>query len=316
MSQFNVESRFKIVMESLNGAKHVSEVARANNVSRASLHRWIKRYHEGGFEGLRDLSRAPHQVWNKTSRCVEDLVVGVRAEYGMRYGPLRISYLLKRRHDVRIGASTVHSILKRYGLNRRKFTVKTWKRFERGEPNQMWATDIKGGFRIKGVKHRLFPVPILDDHSRYVLSCGLYPNMKSASINQQLVETIQKYGPPKEMLTDNGSQFIPTKDQTSKAEFGKILDSYGVKHRRTGLFKPNTNGKVERFNRTLQDEFIRVGGITSIEDAKKKLDEFIQYYNHERPHMGINGKTPAERYTTKTKPKQTDRKKSKSKPEV
>lgn len=316
MSHFSIEFKFKMVMESLNGAMHVSEVARANNVSRATLHRWIKKYREQGFEGLKDLSKAPHHVWNKTCKSVEDLVVGIRAENGMRYGPLRVSHLLKRRHDVEISASTVHSILKRFGLNRRNFSVKTWKRFERGEPNQMWATDIKGGFRIKWEKKRLYLVPIIDDHSRFVLSCGLYLNMKSENINEQLVNTIKTYGPPREMLTDNGTQFIPTKDQTSKAEFGKILESFGVKHRRTGVLKPNTNGKVERFNRTLQDEFIRAEQITSIEDAHKKLREFIHYYNYERPHQGINGKTPAERYMTKTKSKQDNRKPRKSKVEV
>lgn len=301
MSQYKIEFKFKMVMEIVNGAEHVSEVACRYGVSRASLHRWLRRFKEKGFEGLCDLSRAPHVVHNKTSEFVEGIVVRLRSENGLRYGPLRISFLMRRFHDIVISPSTVYSILKRYGLNRRDFNVKSWKRFEREEPNQMWATDIKGGFHIKGVKGVFYPVPILDDCSRFVLSCGLYRDMKADQINKQLVETIRQYGPPREMLTDNGTQFIPTKNQKSKAEFGKILDSFNVKHRRTGVCKPNTNGKVERFNRTLQDEFIRVVHMEDYEDAKNKLDEYIRYYNNDRPHQGIKGKTPAERYMTNNK---------------
>jgi transposase InsO family protein len=301
MSQYKIELKFKIVVECLDTCEHVCDVARRYGVSRASIHRWIKRFKEKGFEGLRDLSRAPICVRNKTSELVEGLVVRLRSENGLRYGPLRISFLMRRFHDITICPSTVYSILKRYGLNRRDFSVKSWKRFERGQPNQMWATDIKGGFTIKGVKGKFYPVPILDDCSRYVLSCGLYQDMKADQINDQLVETIKQFGPPKEMLTDNGPQFIPTKDQKSKAEFGKILDSYSVKHRRTGVCKPNTNGKVERFNRTLQDEFINVVHMENYEDAKNKLDEFIRFYNFNRPHQGIKGKTPAERFMTNNK---------------
>lgn len=114
-----------------------------------------------------------------------------------------------------------------------------------------------------------YSIKQMPDNGRNQITGHDRPFLVVIALNQQLEDTIKKYGLPMEILTDIGLQFIPMKDQKSKAKFGKILESRDINHRKTGLLKPNMNYKVERFNRTLQDKFIRGGNIESLEEAKK-----------------------------------------------
>ncbi|MCK5641163.1 MAG: transposase family protein, partial [Gammaproteobacteria bacterium] len=141
--------------------------------------------------------------------------------------------------------------------------------------------------------YKVYLVGMIDDHSRYMVGHGLFRQQKSAAVMEVVKGAIGQWGAPRELLSDNGRQFASWRGKT---EFQKTLTRQGIQHVRSAPHHPMTLGKIERFWKTIWTEFLKEAHFASFADARQRLDHWIAYYNHQRPHQGIDGACPADRF--------------------
>ena len=264
----------------------VTEACRRCGVSRKTYYKWKKRFQQEGIDGLKNRSRRPKISPRKTDASTESEIVMTKTQYP-RWGAYRIRNQLLRQ-GVTVTPKTVNTVLKRNGIptlwQKKK---KKYKRFERKHSNSLWQMDIMGEIYIGGVK--VYPISILDDCSRKILVCHLYTRERAKEVVKTLNTAIEQYGSPKQIYTDNGGQFLSKK-------FAKVCLKAGIKHIRTSIAHPQGIGKIERWHRNVQEELLDLHTFNAVDEAQPVLDSYLEYYNHERPHMGINGCTPHVRY--------------------
>jgi hypothetical protein len=164
--------------------------------------------------------------------------------------------------------------------------------FERALPNQLWQSDITY-VDVPWSRKPLYLVAFLDDRSRYVVSFGLHVSQTAEIVLEALADGISKYGRPKEVLTDQGRQYCSWRGVSM---FGKRLKAEGIEHVKARPQHPQTVGKCERFWKTLQDELWARVILRDLEDARERLRHFVAHYNFQRPHQGLEGMTPADRF--------------------
>jgi transposase InsO family protein len=164
--------------------------------------------------------------------------------------------------------------------------------FERATPNQLWQTDLFT-FMLKRQNRRVYLVAFMDDHSRFITGYGLYASQSVTLVLEVVRAAIGVYGPPAEILTDNGSQYITWR---GKSVFTRELEKRGIKQIVASPRRPQTLGKVERFWGTLWRECLETSVFLDLEDARRRIGHFIDYYNFQRPHQAIGGLVPADRF--------------------
>ena len=150
-----------------------------------------------------------------------------------------------------------------------------YKRWERSEPNELWQIDISGSGRLD----------IIDDASRFLIASVPLNRMTADEVIRVVKESFKRFGPPKEILSDRGSQFFSVRGGTSS--FQKLCKAWNVKYIVARPRHPQTIGKVERLHRTIDFESNLLG---------MELDEYVEHYNYVRPHAGIEYATPSEKY--------------------
>jgi transposase InsO family protein len=155
----------------------------------------------------------------------------------------------------------------------------------------MWQIDIFT-FELKRM-YRVYLVGIIDDHSRYIVGHGLFRQQTADAVLEVVRGAIGQWGAPRDILSDNGRQFVAWRGKT---KFQKVLRRQGVQHVRSAPHHPMTLGKIERFWRTIWEEFLSDAVFASFADASQRLSHWIAYYNHQRPHQGIGGACPADRF--------------------
>ncbi len=256
----------------------VREIGKSINVPKTTVHRWIKWNKEGRH--LSDLSRRPrHPRSKKIEQSLIDEICSPRIGY--QWGPSKIrGYLLRKGIDV--PQSTIYRLLKKHDLNhplekpRRRLTYIRW---ERESPNDLWQCDWK---YVRELNKWL--VAFIDDNSRFIVSAQLCDNATAENTIECLLEGIERFGAPKEILTDHGTQFYSAR--RGESAFDKKLKELGITHILSGVGKPTTTGKIERFFGTYSREAYRYN----------TLEYFIHYYNNIRPHQSLDYATPSERY--------------------
>ena len=164
--------------------------------------------------------------------------------------------------------------------------------FERAQPNQLWQTDLFT-FVLKRQNRRVYLVAFLDDHSRFLVGYGLHASQSSALVLEVLRAALTSYGPPQEILTDNGSQYVTWR---GKSVFSRELEKRGIKQIVAAPRRPQTLGKIERFWGTLWRECLASAVFLDLGDAQRRIGLFIDHYNFQRPHQGLNGLVPADRF--------------------
>lgn len=269
-----------------------SALCREFGISRRTGLKWVERYKDG--QPLTDRSRRPHTSPRKTSEDIELLILSVRAD-NPGWGARTIRDVLLAEGHINIPcAKTVNNILNRYGQisadesqKRRPFT-----RFEKEMCNELWQVDFKGEFRMENGQY-CYPLDILDDHSRFAL--GIVPGPSTANVViPTFTRVFQEYGLPNAILSDNGAQFAGFRKGYTQFERWlmdlDILPIHGrIKH-------PQTQGKIERFHRTMKQELLNHTVIADIEDAKTKFAIWRDKYNNIRPHEALGMKRPGEIY--------------------
>ena len=287
-----VEDQRKEFAQAAERCNNFSALCREFGITRHTGYKWVERYDAG--QPLTDRSRRPHTSPSKTPEEVERLILTVRSD-NPGWGAKTIrDVLLKEGHRNIPCAKTVNNILNRYGCisleesqKRQPFT-----RFEKSLCNQMWQADFKGEFRMADNKY-CYPLDIMDDHSRFAIKIA--PHLSTANVVIPVfTEAFREFGLPDSILSDNGAQFAGFRKGYTQFERWlmdlDILPIHGrIKH-------PQTQGKIERFHRTMKKELLDHTQIANIEDAKIKFCIWRDKYNNIRPHEALGMKRPGEVY--------------------
>jgi transposase InsO family protein len=270
--EFRLEAVKKYVEEGYPASLITDEMA----ISGETLHTWTKRYRQYGEAGLRDLRNPPKR--SLLSERVKEKIVELKKS-NPGFGSRRISDVLKRFFLMPASSATVHTTLSKAHLtNPQKKKAKRNpgkpRFFERSTPNQLWQSDICP-FRLGG--QNAYLIGFIDDYSRYITGIGLYRSQTAENVLEVYRSAIGEYGVPKEMLTDNGRQYTNWRGTT---RFEQELKKERVRHIRSRPHHPMTLGKIERFWKTILDEFLFRAQFGSFEEARERIRLWVTYYNH------------------------------------
>lgn len=285
-----MEQREEFVELALNKADSISALCRQYGISRKTGYKWIKRGKLG--QRLADASRCPHRQPSKTAKETEQHIIAVRKAYPAWGGKTIRSVLETAGLQGLPSVKTCNNILKRNGLidpeESKKHTA--CQRFERENCNELWQIDFKGDFLL-GNGVRCFPLDILDDHSRFCIRTE--PKSSATGVKETVLSAFREFGLPNAILSDNGAQFSGFRG--GYTQFERFLMDLDVCPIHGRIMHPQTQGKIERFHRTMKQELLR----DIPKDMDRAREAFAQWrwlYNEVRPHSAIGMKPPASIY--------------------
>ena len=273
-------------------------------ISRACGYKWLSRYEKAGVKGLEERSRRPHHHPQATSAEMEECIVELRQQNPAWGGRKLRRRLLDLGLKAAPSASTITEILRRRGLliAPESGPVGPWQRFEHLAPNDLWQMDFKAPLQTlrSGVCH---PFTALDDHSRFSLQVEPCPNQRLQSVQDALQATFERYGLPRAILCDNGTPWRGADSACAFSALGVWLLRVGVELWHGRPYHPQTQGKEERFHRTLQAEVLdRCTAWLDHEHCRSQFEAFRTRYNLHRPHEALDLAVPASRYQPSTRP--------------
>jgi transposase InsO family protein len=280
---------------------NVSELCRRFGVSRKTAYKWSKLARNSEGIALADRSRRPVSSPAKTAAQVEARVVALRGEHPAWGG----RKLRRRLQDQGVEAvpatSTITGILHRHGLIDSHESAKhsAFERFEHPAPNDLWQMDFKGHFALE--RGRCHALTVLDDHSRYALGLEACGDERTETVRERLTRAFRRYGLPKRMLMDNGSPWGDdgTHPYTPLTVW-LLLHGIAISHGRP--YHPQTQGKDERFHRTLKAEVLARQSFPDLTRCQSAFDDWRQMYNQQRPHEALGLEVPASRYRLSSRP--------------
>jgi len=285
----DIKIRVAVADSSLN----VRAWCRANQVSKSTFYKWKLRYARDGLEGLSERSRRPLSCPAQTAATVEDDIVRLRKELGdggLDVGADTIRWHLQQAGVTVPSAATVWRILVRRGLvtpQPRKRPRSSWRSFERARPNECWQIDATKWELANG---RLVEViDIIDDHSRVVVAARAVPITTDEQAWATFCDGAHRWGLPAEVLSDNGPPF-------TSVLFTTNLHHCQINTINSRPYHPQTCGKIERFHQTLKRWLNHQPRARSLRRLQAQLDEFLEIYNHHRPHRDIGRVTPSSRW--------------------
>ncbi len=276
-------------------------LCRQFGISPTTGYKWLRRFVEGSKEGLVDLPRRPHHSPFRTPAEVEQTVLAARESHPA-WGARKIrAWLLAKGYKWMPSPSTITAILKRHGRIDPAEGPKhrAWQRFERQAPNELWQMDFKGHFPLN--KGRCHPLTVLDDHSRFSLGVEACGDELGETVRGRLTPIFRRYGLPDRMIMDNGSPWGFDHDHPYTPLTVWLLRlGIGVSHGRP--YHPQTQGKDERFHRTMTAEVLQGRNFTDLAHCQKVFDHWRDVYNLERPHEALGLLTPASKYEVSHRP--------------
>ena len=263
-------------------------------LSKHTLYDWKKRFEALGPAGLMD-GKPGREAGSRLPELTRRTILLLK-QSNPTFGCERISDMLARGPGLPASATTVARVLCEEGYELEETPTRPHpdkvRRFERGSSNELWQTDLFT-FVLKRQNRRVHLVGFMDDHSRYIVGYGLHATASTALVIEALRAAITSYGAPKELLCDNGSQYVTWR---GKSAFSKELEQRGIRQIVARPRHPQTLGKIERFWGTLWRECVETMVFVDLEDARQRIGHFIDYYNFHRTHQGIEGLVPADRY--------------------
>jgi len=274
------------------------ELMRRYGISPPTGYKWLSRHAEGGAEALADRSRRPRASPGRTPAEMERRVVGLRREFPA-WGGRKLARVLSNRGVENVpSASTITEILRRHGLlAESKRETHAWKRFEREKPNELWQMDFKGDFEMRNGR-RCYPLTACDDHSRFNVVLEACGDMKTGTVRGHLESAFRRYGLPEAILCDNGSPWSSNWAAGTPTRLEAWLMLLGVRVLHGRPYHPQTQGKEERFHKTLKAELLgRSAGFGDRRDCQEELAKWRGIYNWTRPHESLGMEVPGERYT-------------------
>ena len=276
------------------------ELCRRFGVSWTLAYRLLGRYQAEGEAGLEERSRRPLSSPARTPEAVEAAVLAVRAEHPA-WGGRKIAAVLGRQGLASPAPSTITQILRRHGVELGAFGggEAGFIRFEHAAPNDLWQMDFKGHMAMRS--GRLHPLTVLDDHSRFCVVLAACGDEKTQTVKGHLTGAFERYGLPWRMTMDNGSPWGNGAGDPF-TPLGVWLMEQDVRVGHSRPFHPQTQGKDERFHRTLKAEALAGPPFDGIDQAARHLDRWRTLYNTERPHEALGMLTPIDRYAASPRP--------------
>ena len=314
-ARLTVHGRLELVRRVVEQGRPVAHVVKELNCSRATGYKWLARWRAEGLAGLVDRSSAARSLPRKTSPEMEARVLELRRQ--RKLGPERIGPLLG------MPASTVHAVLRRHGMHRLAWldrpSGQLVRRYELARPGELVHVDVKkvgrirdgGGWRTLGRDDPLHAKArhgarvgfeyvhcAVDDHSRLAYA-EIHPDEKGTTCAGFLIraaEHFRAHGIPRieRVMTDNAFAY------THSRAWQDALDALGAKPRLTRRYRPQTNGKAERFNRTMADEWLYIRHFDSSAERAAMLPDWLHTYNHHRTHTALGGLPPISRVNNAT----------------
>ena len=291
---FTPEQRLLILDAWKRSGLPAGDFAPLVNLSKHTLYGWKNRFEQDGPAGLMERKRgAPGG--SRMSEAAKRAIIMMK-EANPDWGVERIADMLARGPGLGASPQAIGAVLREWGCEVVEQPTKPHRdhvrRFERAKANQLWQSDLFT-FVLKRQNQRVYLVAFLDDHSRYVVSFGLHASQSTALVLEIFRAGIASYGAPEEMLTDNGSQYVTWR---GKSAFASECEKRGIKHIVATPRHPQTLGKTERFWGTLWRELLSTAIFTDLGDARQRIGLFIDHYNFQRTHQGIEGLAPADRF--------------------
>jgi transposase InsO family protein len=288
--------RHEFVLLARQAGANRRALCRRFQISAKTGYKWLRRYERDGAAGLCDRSRRPRQSPRQTAAVVEAAVMAVRAAQPA-WGGRKVRRRLKDLGRAAVpAASTITAIVRRHGgIDPAAAPAhRPLQRFEQARPNALWQMDFKGHFPLT-TGGRCHPLTVLDDHSRFALQLQACGNEQTATVQLALTHCFQRYGLPERLLMDNGPPWGSDAAHPHTPLTAWLLRlGIGVTHGRP--YHPQTQGKAERFHRTLALELLRTRPWRDLAHCQAAFDPWREVYNCQRPHAALELAVPASRY--------------------
>lgn len=301
-----MEQRLELLRLALQPQANISELAKRYGISRKTCYKWIKRFQQDQ-QDLSNHSCRPLSSPMQTPAAIEEKIIAYRKAHPY-WGARKIRALLHREQLDRVPAqSTINAILLRHQLiDPEKSQQHTPpQRFCYEQPNILWQMDFKGQFPLLD-RSLCYPLTILDDHSRFNLCLCACANEKALTVRQRLTAVFRRYGMPQMILADNGAPWGVAGHSSAQAEV--CLSSVEVWLLRLQVqvihgraYHPQTQGKEERFHRTLKTELLQYEQYRDMVHCQQGFDRWRDQYNLYRPHAALDFKTPGQCYSSSSR---------------
>jgi transposase InsO family protein len=286
------EQRVKFAIRASSGQEEMKALCQEFEISRPTGYLWLKRYRECERIGeLAELSRRPHQSPNQTGAEQEQRVLALRHQYP-DWGARKLMELLKR-EQLELPRITVHRILLRNGLvrDRDRHRAAT-KRFQREAPNQLWQMDFKG---MPDKRRGCLPLVVIDDHSRYLLGLFATTSTQARPVQENLTTVFRRDGLPEAMLMDHGTPWWNMQSAAGWTWLTVWLMRQGIRLHLSGYRHPQTQGKIERCNGSLEAAMAKRPKPAG-QSWRSWLEAYRQEHNHVRPHEALQMDVPAQHW--------------------
>jgi transposase InsO family protein len=290
-----MSQRNEFVLLASKAGVNFRQLCRRFRISPKTGYKWLKRFRVGGLTALGDCSRRPQSSPHTCDPVVVAKVLALRQEHPT-WGGRKLCRRLRDLHEPVVpAASTCTAILRRAQLlSPARVGHRAWQRFERAQPNELWQMDFKGHFATQAGS-RCHPLTALDDHSRFNLVLAACANEQTLTVRSHLTRAFELYGLPDALLCDNGPPW-GSESHCAHTALTVWLLRLGVRVLHGRPYHPQTQGKEERFHRTLQDELLSQRTWRDLAHCAEEFPRFRECYNCERPHDSLGGANPVSRY--------------------
>jgi transposase InsO family protein len=295
-----VSLRLEFVTLAAAEGANVRELCRRYGVSPQTGYKWIARHRTGGPAALADRSRRPASSPTQCTEPIEAEVLRLRDDHPAWGGRKLRRRLRDLGHAAVPAASTITAVLRRHGRLAPATAAAAFVRFEHDAPNRLWQMDFKGHFAT--ATGRCHPLTVLDDHSRFALGLVACGDEQDATVRGHLTALFRRYGLPDRILCDNGPPWGTAGSGQRYSALGVWLLRLGIGVGHGRPYHPQTQGKDERFHRTLNAEVIQGLTFADLKACQCRFDPWREVYNHERPHEALGLAVPASRYRPSPRP--------------
>lgn len=300
---YNIQQRLTAVESYIKSGLSQKDFSKTWGVSEVTLGRWHSLFQKHGPKGLeghifqdkfREYKRRHHK---KISEKLEEIIIKTKTgnpDFGLR----KVKNFLNRFEGLKVSTGAISRVLKEENIplievvKKQRRSSERVRSFERATAMQLWQTDITS-FVLARNGTRVYLTVFLDDYSRYIVAWNLQLRQTSEFVINTVLDGFQKHGKPEEILTDQGRQYFSWR---GKCDFQRMLEKEGIKHVIARSHHPQTVGKCERLWETVGQEFWNRVRPQELSDARERLKHYFNHYNHFRPHQGIDGMVPADRF--------------------
>jgi putative transposase len=294
--RYGQSEKLEIIRTVENSELSVKQTLAELDISKSTFYRWYERYRESGYDGLSGRKPSPRKFWNRIPEPVKSQVVEVALQYPEK-SPRELAWHMTDAQEYYISESSVYRILKAYDLvtSPAYILLKASDRFKQPTTrvNELWQTDFTY-FKVLGWGWYYLST-VMDDYSRYIISWKLFSSMTADDVKQTLDLAVARTGVNKiqvrhrpRLLSDNGSCYI-------SGELRKYLEEHHIAHVRGAPYHPMTQGKIERYHRTMKN-LIKLQHYYLPWELEREIEQFVEYYNNQRYHESLDNLIPADVY--------------------